>query len=374
MKKLLSFLYIAVCAGIGFWLGYLSLEGGLIFEFTVFQLGLLFMSLLVFGCLHILIHEAGHLIAGKLSGYHMIFIRIFSWALVKEGEKFRFAKFSIAGTGGQCLMVPPKMTDGALPPYKLYLWGGVLANFAASGISLLAAVFLTHSVYLYSFAAIGILLGLTNIFPYFITDGMQLKQLKNDTIKQQQFFQQLHLTEAFTLGKTYDSLDMNALIVNPNEPNTEQYNTYIQLVKINHELEASNFGHALDILKPLWQQRVDLIQPYQMEVMREYLFCHLTLELQETTIQEDILGDKLFKEYMKLKQLESYRLQAAVAFYVERDIEKAEEWLQKAREALDKAPTYADKVLNTTLLNGLSQKIKKDKAEKITASSLKQGL
>ena len=76
----------------------------------------------------IAIHEAGHLIFGLMTGYKFSSYRIFSLILLKdENNKFRLKRFKIAGTGGQCLMIPPDMKDEKFPS-TLYNFGGVIAN------------------------------------------------------------------------------------------------------------------------------------------------------------------------------------------------------------------------------------------------------
>ena len=67
-------------------------------------LALLFVLMYGFILLHIALHEAGHLVFGLLSGYSFCSYRIFSLMWIKEGEKLRLRRFSLAGTGGQCLL------------------------------------------------------------------------------------------------------------------------------------------------------------------------------------------------------------------------------------------------------------------------------
>ena len=57
--------------------------------------------------LQIVLHEGGHLLFGLLSGYRFVSFRIFNWTLIRQEGKFRLKRFGIAGTGGQCLMLPP---------------------------------------------------------------------------------------------------------------------------------------------------------------------------------------------------------------------------------------------------------------------------
>ena len=79
------------------------------------------------------------LIAGIISGYKFSSIRFLSFIFFLENGKLKLKKLKLAGTGGQCLMIPPKL-DGT-SPVCLYNWGGCLANLIFSIIFLVVACF-----------------------------------------------------------------------------------------------------------------------------------------------------------------------------------------------------------------------------------------
>ena len=93
-------------------------------------------SAFVGGFLQIVIHEAGHLVAGLLSGYKFISFRIFNYTILKTAEGLKVKKFGISGTGGQCLMTPP---DGPAEDLKFvfYNLGGVLFNLLFSAVAII---------------------------------------------------------------------------------------------------------------------------------------------------------------------------------------------------------------------------------------------
>ena len=84
------------------------------------------------------IHEAGHLVFGLLTGYEFVSYRIGSVMFIKERGKLRIKLYNIVGTGGQCLMMPPPWKDGV--PYKLYNLGGCIMNLV-TGILFLVLFF-----------------------------------------------------------------------------------------------------------------------------------------------------------------------------------------------------------------------------------------
>lgn len=60
-------------------------------------------------------HEAGHLIFGLLSGYKFVSFRIFNMTFIKIDGKLAVKRYSIAGTGGQCLLLPPDKPIEKIP-------------------------------------------------------------------------------------------------------------------------------------------------------------------------------------------------------------------------------------------------------------------
>lgn len=71
------------------------------------------------------IHEAGHLVFGLLTGYRFFSFRIGRLMLLKKKGTFRFCKMS--GGNIHCQMCPPDLIDGRIP-FALYNLGGFLMN------------------------------------------------------------------------------------------------------------------------------------------------------------------------------------------------------------------------------------------------------
>lgn len=108
---------------------------------TVLVAGLFVVVIAIVYLLHIVVHEAGHLVMGLATGYRFVSFRIGSFMLVKDEGRLRLRRFSLAGTGGQCLLGPPDLVNGRVP-YVLYNLGGVLANLALAVLCGIAAAVL----------------------------------------------------------------------------------------------------------------------------------------------------------------------------------------------------------------------------------------
>lgn len=102
----------------------------------------------------IMLHEAGHLVGGLMSGYRFVSFRVFNYTFIKVDGRLRVKKFAIAGTGGQCLLAPPDVTDEAAP-VTAYNLGGLAANVLV--LSLLPLLWLDLNPFLMEFLVIFLL-------------------------------------------------------------------------------------------------------------------------------------------------------------------------------------------------------------------------
>ena len=118
--------------------------------------------------LQIIIHEAGHMIAGLFSGYTFSSFRIGSLMWIKDNKKIKFRRLSLAGTGGQCLMNPPDMANGKIP-FVFYNLGGSLMNLVTIPVCALLLICLDKlslvSLFLLIMCVIGFLYALMNGVP-----------------------------------------------------------------------------------------------------------------------------------------------------------------------------------------------------------------
>ena len=115
----------------------------------VFSLLGLFIGMYAAIAVQLIIHEAGHLVFGLMSGYTFSSFRIFSLMFMRKDGRIIRKKLSIAGTGGQCLMAPPDLQDGKMP-VALFNLGGSFMNLIASAIFFMLALALKNAAFLSS--------------------------------------------------------------------------------------------------------------------------------------------------------------------------------------------------------------------------------
>jgi len=138
-RKYLGMLFFLVIGGVcgwffGYYLGETVSEGAGLGE-TLVSVGLLLLGFYVMLYAQIVIHEAGHLVFGLLTGYRFSLFRIGSLTFLRDPDsgKIRVKRMQLAGTGGQCLLVPPEPINGRIP-FALYHLGGSLMNLIASAV------------------------------------------------------------------------------------------------------------------------------------------------------------------------------------------------------------------------------------------------
>ncbi|MBQ8654579.1 MAG: hypothetical protein IJ507_06530 [Clostridia bacterium] len=177
-KKLKAFLSMAlmmlagVIAGLalgfaaGHYLDSPSSDGSLSDLLLIFA-GLMF-SMYLAAYVQIILHEIGHLIFGLLTGYRFVSFRIGSVMLIRRGGRLKLCRFSLAGTGGQCIMDPPGELGRDLP-VMLYNFGGVIMNLLSVLLALPLLACLPDipmlRLFLLSFALFGFVFALTNGIP-----------------------------------------------------------------------------------------------------------------------------------------------------------------------------------------------------------------
>ena len=201
---LLGIVFVAACFAGGILVGMIigdRLGDNLTVEAYFFNLALVLISTYGWLILHIIIHEAGHLVFGLLTGYKFSSFRVFSWVLMLDNGKFRVKRYNIPGTGGQCLMIPPELVDGKMPCF-LYNMGGcifnaltVIACVALSGV-LPAAVWIIGAIF-------GVVVVALNGIPRskgVSNDGNNALSQGKDPKAMRAFWAQMKLAEAMSKG------------------------------------------------------------------------------------------------------------------------------------------------------------------------------
>lgn len=280
----------------------------------------------------IIIHEAGHLIFGLLSGYKFISFRIMSFMWVKENGKIKFRRLSLAGTGGQCLMAPPDLVDGKLPVI-LYNLGGVLLNIAA-GILFLGAYFAVTNIPLLSFAmllssAIGFISAFMNGVPMHMgtidNDGYNAFALTRNDKARYAFWVQMKVNEQITKGVRLKDMPDEWFATSSDEEMKNSMVAAIGVFAANRLMDEQNFEDADRLMAHLLE-----IESGMVGLHRNLIICdRIYLELIGENRREVLDGMRTQEQLNFMKAMKNYmtvlRTEYAYALLCEKDSAKANE-------------------------------------------------
>ena len=124
-------------------------------------------------CVSVVLHELGHLLCGRLSGYKFSSFRLLKWLWVKdENGRIKVSKGAgISAVLGQCLMEPPENEHDFR--FVLYNLGGGLVNIITGLVFVVLFIFADSTaagLALYGMCIPALYLGIVSLVP--ITKGI----------------------------------------------------------------------------------------------------------------------------------------------------------------------------------------------------------
>ena len=322
---------------------------------------ILFFTYLTF-YIQIIIHEAGHLVFGLLSKYEFVSFRIGSLTLIKEDNKFKFKKFSLAGTGGQCLLSPPDFNDGKYP-YVLYNLGGVLFNIFAMLLFLLIILLFKPKGIIYTFSIMMILTGfltaILNGIPFkselVSNDGYNALNLSKDKDALKAFWSTLKINALTQKGIRLKDLDEDYFKLSDDADLKNNITTSVYGMKENRYMDKHDFINAREIIDLLLSDKCDLNGINKNLLILDRLYIDI-IEKKEINIDEII--DKGMKAFMKsMKNFPSIiRTQYLLGLY-NHDKEKENEALERFKKIEKTYPNIADLVSEKELMEYAKENI-----------------
>ncbi len=319
---------------------------------TEFLIAIIIIIIAMF--LQVILHEGGHLVFGLLTKYKFLSFRIGNIMLLKTDGKLKLKKFSLVGTGGQCIMIPPDFNNGKIP-YVLYNAGGAIFNFLSCLFCIILIINYNSNPY-YSinpyfvkfagyFISFGILLGLVNIIPFkgkFITnDGKNILGISKSKNAMESFWRMLKVNALLNEGIRIKDMPTE-LFVKPNEEDllnnitvTDGYTYAVRLID-NHKFEE-----AKDYIEYLLNTDTDLIGIHKSLLKSELIYCYLVIgdfEAIDTLLDKNLLT--FFKKAKNLPPI--LRVQYLLALLKEKDFSKSEEYLKNFEKVAKSYPVVAD--------------------------------
>lgn len=257
--------------------------------------------------LQIVIHEAGHLVFGLLTGYKFCSFRIGSFMLVRRDGKLHFCRFTLAGTGGQCLMSPPELTDGKIP-VVLYNLGGSIMNLIAAALFFLL-YYLTRDagVICIFFAACGVIgvgFAITNGVPLRLgvvnNDGHNAISLGKDKAATRALWIQLKVNERQTEGDRLRDMPEEWFTI-PEEGLDNSLIAAVAVLHCNRLMDEHRFNEAEETMLRLIREVKSLSGIYNGLLNCDIIACCLLTgrvpAFDEIMVKEQIAIMKAMKNY-----------------------------------------------------------------------------
>lgn len=302
-------------------------------------LGIVFLFLSVF--ILIPIHELGHLIAGLLSGYKFVSFRIGNLTFVKIDGKLKIKHFSVAGTGGQCLLDPPDRPLEQIPT-DWYNIGGVVANIIAA-LLVLPVLLLSSNPFVIEAAVIFLIVDayliIINGIPMKISgaanDGYNLLSLKRDLAAKNALVLALKGNVLIQNGVRPKDMPDNLFITPDATDYRNPLELSIPLMSASRLVDEFRFGEALREYESIYLHKKEIIPLYVKEIESELVFLRL--------VNGDIPGaSELFDGSLK-KYIETYskvmsskqRILFSVALFLDKDPDKANKILEDLESRKD---------------------------------------
>ena len=348
-------LYVVLCLTIGIGFGFLvglfagevmlsTASGGLF----LLMIGLLIVMLIVAVFLQTVIHEAGHLLFGLLSGYRFCSFRIGNFLWLKQDGRLRCRRYRIPGTGGQCLMSPPDPVNGKIP-YVLYNLGGVFLNLISAvcfGIlCLLTSFFPVLSVFFFLLAIFGLLFALMNGIPMSAAvdnDGRNAISLGKRPEALHAFWLQMKIHAELANGIRPKDLPAEWFPMPSDMPLDNSMTAAACVFTFSRAMDAMDFALAEQIAQELLTNAAGLVELHRMLLQAELVYCELVGANRPERLAE--LQDKRFQKITKaMKSNPSIlRILYTCALLDAKSPKKAKHWLKQFERTAKKYPYPAE--------------------------------
>ena len=337
--------------------------------FTNLDIAIVGLGLILSIFVSITVHEGGHLVFGLASGYKFSSFRIAGLMILKRDGKLRIRTMSIAGTGGQCLMLPPEPNANGKIPVTLYNLGGVIANLVLCALFALGyALSLRHIVVAYVFllsAIISMLMAVTNGIPLHVggiaNDGMNACYLSKNPISAIAFRNQLLMNAAQGEGVRISEMPDEWFVLPDGADMQNLHCASIAVFATGRALDRGDTEAAEREISALLNSGYNIIGLHRALLVCDLIYCRLVNQ-PGSNISHLLSAD--VKKVMKA--MRTYpaiiRTEFAIAYIANNDEKKATEIKAFFEKATVKFP-YPQEIENERLLISKVENIRK--ADKI---------
>lgn len=278
----------------------------------------------------IIIHEAGHLIFGLLTGYKFSSFRIFSFMWVKENGKLKLKHLSLAGTGGQCLMTPPELINGKYP-YLLYNLGGSITNMITACIFFVIYIalhnYLFLSYFLLMLSLLGVVSAIINGVPMKLgiinNDGYNALSISKNSLALRSLHMQMKIHEKNSKGIRLKDMPNEWFEVPTDEAMKNSIIAVSGVFVCNRLMDECRFKEAQELIHRFLENDTAIVGLHRNLMICDEIYIEIINGGSEEKIKQ-LLGKQQKKLMKSMKRYPSVlRTEYAYALLVENDTDKA---------------------------------------------------
>lgn len=255
-----------------------------LFVFLLAWLLLVISSVFAGYYITIILHEAGHLIFGLLTGYHVLSFRVGQMVIIKQ-HGIHICRQKGHPSAGQCLLLPP---SGDGNQYFFMLFGGILFNFFFGTIfvclAFVPAFSFLLSVFWLILGVVNIVAAVMNSFPRkrsrIENDGLCIKNLYKNQCALQCYRKQMLMVPELLSGTTYGEMNESLFEIEDTllktEPADDLKNDIVAsmyLYQYYRHIELGEYEQAFDKIRLLIRQKAFLNDGLAAEIGAEECFC-----------------------------------------------------------------------------------------------------
>lgn len=249
---------------------------------------------------HVLVHEAGHLLGGRATGYRFVSYRAGQNIWMRRGGRIVRGRYRLAGTGGQCLMAPPGSGPDAPFPWLWYNLGGPLANLVLGGLTAAGALLSAPPLARFLcvlFGVPGLLLGALNLLPPLGGDGSNLVALHRSKEAQRALWVTLAAAERLTQGERLRALPAEWFSFAAPAPDASALVCGVHAMRAERLMDSGSYAQAAALAQKL------LALPQLLPAQQNELRCQLlllVLLLKGPCAEAQALDTKEVRSYIRL--------------------------------------------------------------------------
>ena len=304
------------------------------------------------------IHEGGHYIFGKLTGYKFVSFRVGTYMWFRKNGEMLCTRASLSGTGGQCLMAPPDLKDGTMP-FKLYNLGGALLNIISALAYIPVWMATKGDIYLnifgLCFMATGVVYAASNGFPSrnkeIDNDGSNTKSMIDNKRAVRSFWMQLKVSESSLNGVRIKDLPEEWFFIPEDE---ELKNTLISSMAFFYKdrlMDQHKFKEAGEWIDHILSIEDNGILPiYKKMLIMDRVYIELLGNQNEKIINSFHTKEMVAFRYQMKKYPPMLRTEYAFNAVSKRNKEKADAYLKEFNEWISIYPYEGEAIKEKELV------------------------